>query len=292
MVIITDYSAPNNQIDKSKEIKKYQRRLKPEPTEKQKFNEYLTYQQPILDELNYNTEKKRQKKEQRKEEDFIRTEELKDKREEQLKKKALMGKTPEIKQRLQEDLFDVKPVINKDPNPTINTNIDLIDFTETPQRQEEIKQEEAIIKIEKGIIDKIKRNRAKKEMEQQKTINNINKIISASDYDNQLLINKAFEKASDEVKKDQAAARIQGVIKKNIIQPLYEKGKELFELKKGEPEREVPKPKGRPKLTEEEKAAKKEEKRKAKEEIKALEAMAAEIEATPARGKKKGKGKK
>jgi len=51
---LSDYNYLKNQQDPVKKFNKYKRQLSKKPNEKQKYYAYLTYEQPILDELNYN----------------------------------------------------------------------------------------------------------------------------------------------------------------------------------------------------------------------------------------------
>jgi hypothetical protein len=46
---ISDYNSLKNQKDISKMLNKYKKKLPTQPTELQKYYQYMTYQQPILD---------------------------------------------------------------------------------------------------------------------------------------------------------------------------------------------------------------------------------------------------
>jgi len=84
---LSDYSSLKNQQDYTKIIDKYAKnKLEIQPTELQKYYQYLTLQQPILDELNYVAERMRTEDIKTKTNDYNFIEELKNKREEELQK--------------------------------------------------------------------------------------------------------------------------------------------------------------------------------------------------------------
>ena len=57
---ISDYNSLKKQTNNGSIVKKYQsKKLETKPTELQKYYQYQTYQQPILDELNYVAERMR-----------------------------------------------------------------------------------------------------------------------------------------------------------------------------------------------------------------------------------------
>lgn len=163
---LSDYNSLKNQQDNAKIIKKYQsRKLKTEPTELQKYYQYLTYQQSILDELNYVAQRMKDENIQKQKEDFNFIEDLKLRREKTMQEEAKMEST--IKE-MRESLFNYPSVeIEKDITPTIITDNEL----ETQIQEEPImitKEEKSSLKIQKAILDKIKRNRAKSEVRQKK----------------------------------------------------------------------------------------------------------------------------
>lgn len=163
---LSDYNSLKNQQDNGKIIKKYQsRKLKTEPTELQKYYQYLTYQQSILDELNYVAQRMKDENIQKQKEDFNFIEDLKLRREKTMQEEAKMEST--IKE-MRESLFNYPLVeIEKDITPTIITDNEL----ETQIQEEPImitKEEKSSLKIQKAILDKIKRNRAKSEVRQKK----------------------------------------------------------------------------------------------------------------------------
>ena len=121
---LSDYNSLKNQQDNGKIIKKYQsRKLKTEPTELQKYYQYLTYQQSILDELNYVAQRMKDENIQKQKEDFNFIEDLKLRREKTMQEEAKMEST--IKE-MRESLFNYPSVeIEKDITPTIITDNEL-----------------------------------------------------------------------------------------------------------------------------------------------------------------------
>lgn len=105
---IKDFSTPLIINDNSKIIKKYSsRKLKLEPTDEQKYREYLTYKQPILDEAIYVSLKEKEKSFENEKKIFEFIQNLKNKRNLEETNKAL---------------------IKQDITPTIQTDFDLIKF--------------------------------------------------------------------------------------------------------------------------------------------------------------------
>jgi hypothetical protein len=220
---LSDYNSLKNQQDNGKIIKKYQsRKLKTEPTELQKYYQYLTYQQSILDELNYVAQRMKDENIQKQKEDFNFIEDLKLRREKTMQEEAKMEST--IKE-MRESLFNYASVeIEKDITPTIITDNELefeirdINFKE--------REEKSALKIEKAILDKIKRKRAKKIVETEKKIKNINDVmlkVMENEKDN---INNAFENAKEQTLKEQASNLLKASIKRAEIQPIYRDGVE------------------------------------------------------------------
>lgn len=122
---ISDYNSLKKQQDYGAIIKKYQsRKLKTQPNELQKYYQYMTYQQPILDELNYVAERIKNENIQKKKDDFNFIEDLKIKREQKMKEQAVKEK--DINNNIRNDLFDYNSTIKYDDmTPTINTDIEL-----------------------------------------------------------------------------------------------------------------------------------------------------------------------
>ena len=68
---ISDYNSLKKQHDNGRKVKKYQSvKLQTKPTELQKYYQYMTYQQPILDELIYVAERMRTEDINKQKEDF------------------------------------------------------------------------------------------------------------------------------------------------------------------------------------------------------------------------------
>ena len=141
---ISDNNSLKKQRDYAKIVKKYQsKKLETKPTELQKYYQYLTYQQPILDELNYVAERMRTEDIKTKTDDYNFIEGLK------IKKEGLMNETSkeEGKDIAREELFDTSSTEkNDDMTPIINTDVEMeyptepqpqpITISNTPQIQE------------------------------------------------------------------------------------------------------------------------------------------------------------
>ena len=127
---ISDYNSLKKQVDKGKIVKKFQSvKLQTKPTELQKYYQYLTYQQPILDELNYVAERMRTEDIKKKTEDYEFTEKLKIKREELMKETS----KKEGEDIAREELFDASSTkINDDITPVINTDVEM-EYPTEPQ---------------------------------------------------------------------------------------------------------------------------------------------------------------
>jgi hypothetical protein len=134
---ISDYNSLKNQRDNATIIKKYEnKKIQTEPTELQKYYQYLTYQQPILDELNYVAERMRNEDIKTKTDDYNFVEDLKIKRENQMKEDA--NREEDIKNDIRSDLFDYSSTVKQDDmTPIINTDVEL----ETPSIIEQQQQE-------------------------------------------------------------------------------------------------------------------------------------------------------
>jgi len=129
---ISDYNSLKKQRDYGKKIKKYETiKLKTEPTELQKYYQYQTYQQPILDELNYVAERMRTEDIKKKTDDYNFIEELK------IKNEGLMKETSKKEEEAgMETLFDKSSLIkNDDMTPAINTNVEM-EYPKEPTKEQ------------------------------------------------------------------------------------------------------------------------------------------------------------
>lgn len=212
---ISDYNSLKKQRDPATIVKKYSsKKLQTEPTELQKYYQYMTYQQPILDELNYVAERLKTEDIETQKKNFNFIEDQKIEREKRMKELAGMNK-----ENIRNELFDASSIKKQeDMTPTINTDLELeylkptelkselfdgyednqpikeeffelsrteekvtkakkkregrkkakAKQEEEKQKEEEqkIKEEKSAIKIENAILQKVKRERAKKELEQ------------------------------------------------------------------------------------------------------------------------------
>ena len=129
---ISDYNSLKKQTNNGGIVKKYQsKKLETKPTELQKYYQYQTYQQPILDELNYVAERMRTEDIKKKTDDYEFTEKLK------IKKEGLMKdlSKEEGKDIAREELFDVSSTEkNDDMTPVINTDVEM-EYPTEPQPQ-------------------------------------------------------------------------------------------------------------------------------------------------------------
>jgi len=121
---ISDYNSLKKQYNPSQIINKYKKKLPTEPTELQKYYQYLTYQKSILDEANYVAERMRNEDINKEKSDFNFIEDLKIKREGEMKKKSQLEK--DMNNIIRNDLFDDASTIKQDdPTPTINTDVEM-----------------------------------------------------------------------------------------------------------------------------------------------------------------------
>lgn len=119
---LSDYNSLKNQRDYGAIIKRYEKvKLETKPSELQKYYQFLTYKQPILDELNYVSERLKTEDIKKQNENFEFIEKLKNKNETKLK--DLSKKEKDLSNEIKIDLFD-NP-INKDLTPTINTDLEI-----------------------------------------------------------------------------------------------------------------------------------------------------------------------
>ena len=142
-VNISDNNSLKKQRDYGKIVKKYETvKLKTEPNELQKYYQYQTYQQPILDELNYVAERMRTEDIKTKTDDYNFIEDLK------IKREKLMKETATAKKEIgTETLFDEESIIKQeDMTPVIATDlefeiIDRIDRIENNNKEQVFIQE-------------------------------------------------------------------------------------------------------------------------------------------------------
>jgi hypothetical protein len=131
-VNISDNNSLKKQRDYGKIVKKYETvKLKIEPNELQKYYQYQTYQQPILDELNYVAERMRTEDIKTKNDDYNFIEDLK------IKREKLMKETATAKKEIgTETLFDEESIIKQeDMTPVIATDLEMV-YPAKPQARE------------------------------------------------------------------------------------------------------------------------------------------------------------
>ena len=129
---ISDYNSLKKQSNNGVKVKKYQsKKLETKPTELQKYYQYQTYQQPILNELNYVAERMRTEDIKKKTEDYEFIEKLKKEGEGLMKENA----NKEGKDIAKEELFDISSTEkNDDITPVINTDVEM-EYPTEPQPQ-------------------------------------------------------------------------------------------------------------------------------------------------------------
>ena len=129
---ISDYNSLKKQSNNGVKVKKYQsKKLETKPTELQKYYQYQTYQQPILNELNYVAERMRTEDIKKKTEDYEFIEKLK-KEGEGLMKETSKKEGEDI---AREELFDISSTEkNDDITPIINTDVEM-EYPTEPQPQ-------------------------------------------------------------------------------------------------------------------------------------------------------------
>ena len=139
---LSDYNSLKKQRDNGAIVKNYSsKKLKTQPTELQKYYQYLTYQQPILDEINYSAEKMKDENLKKQKEDWEYTEKLKEQREKSMKDMVGKTETKTAQDQIRKDLFDDEPKPPADFDPTFQTDNDL----ELEIRDKEQVFEEAVI---------------------------------------------------------------------------------------------------------------------------------------------------
>jgi len=119
---ISDYNSLKKQRDPATIVKKYSsKKLQTEPTELQKYYQYMTYQQPILDELNYVAERLKTEDIETQKNNFNFIEDQKIEREKKMKELAGMNK-----ENIRNELFDASSMKKQeDLTPTITTDLEL-----------------------------------------------------------------------------------------------------------------------------------------------------------------------
>jgi hypothetical protein len=119
---VSDYNSLKKQRDYGAIINKYENiKLKTKPNELQKYYQYLTYQQPILNELNYVAERMRNEDIKTKTDDYSFIEDLK------IKREGLMKTNSAIEKDISKDtLFDKSSEIkNDDKTPVIESQLEM-----------------------------------------------------------------------------------------------------------------------------------------------------------------------
>ena len=197
----SEYNSLKNQQNKSIITDKYSsRKLKQGvATEKVKFYEYLTYQQPILDELIYVAERMRNENIQKQKEDFDFIQKLKQEREIRLKKASELQKdNKEIK----EELFGEVPM-PKDETPTMTSELEM----EIPDDYNKVMERLISENRKKEGYSKQQLEMMKRKSERKKTIEGA--ITSIKEDIN--VINSVFKKEKEMIAKDQEENLIEAV---------------------------------------------------------------------------------
>ena len=279
---VSDYNSLKNQRNNSKRIKEYQSvKLDTEPTELQKYYQYLTYQQSILDELNYVAERMRTEDIKKKTDDFKFTERLKIDRENNMKENSLKEEDKGM-----ETLFDKSSLVKeKDKTPVIVTDIEL----ETEPTKEKIDlmrselfEEEGPIK--EDIFELSRRQQKKKNKKEAKIVEDTAVATLQGAFRNKIARNKTIERGLEIVKN--INPKIKNIEELNQVKSM---AKEMFSEDKNKELSEAP--------TEQIKTAKQIAKEQQKAAIKAekqaaREQQKAEIKAEKQAAKKSKKSKK
>jgi hypothetical protein len=240
---ISDYNSLKKQRNIGSIINKYRKRLPTIPNETQKYYQYLTYQQPILDELNYVAERLKTEDIRKQKDDYDFIENLKIEKEKKLKNESVNNKEGFLF-----DLFDdVSTVKNEDKTPTINTELEMVYpdtrnaskvqndlfsdifsdiFSGADTLIEEKPKKEKTLEELQLIEEKKKKSKERKEAKKQKTPEEL------------LLIEekkaKKEAKKEEKKKKEEAARIIQGAIKnrkafKEFVDTGFKKKKPIVE---------------------------------------------------------------
>jgi len=132
---ISDYNSLKKQRDAGAIVKKYSsKKMQTEPTELQKYYQYMTYQQPILDELNYVAERLRTEDIETQKKNFNFIEDLKINQEKKMKTLAEVNKED-----IRNELFDDNSIRKQeDATPTITTDLELEYLQKPVENKEEI----------------------------------------------------------------------------------------------------------------------------------------------------------
>jgi len=292
---VSDYNSIKNQRNNAKRIKEYQSvKLDTEPTELQKYYQYLTYQQSILDELNYVAERMRTEDVKKKSDDFKFTERLKIERENKMKEISTKEEDKGM-----ETLFDKSSLVKeKDKTPTIVTDIELeteptikkIDLI----RSELFEEEEAPIK--EDIFELSRRQEKKKNKKEAKIVEEDTAVATLQGaFRNKIARNKTIERGLEIVKN--INPKIKNIEELNQVKSM---AKEMFSEDKNKALSEAPTEQiktAKQIAKEQQKAVIKAEKQAAREQIKAekkaaREQQKAEIKAEKQAAKKSKKSKK
>jgi len=203
---VSDYNSLKKQRNYGAIIKKYENeKLKTKPNELQKYYQYLTYQQPILDELNYVAERMRNEDIKTKNDDYNFIEDLK------IKREGLMKKNSESEKDIARDsLFDKSSEIkNDDKTPAINTDVELeYEKRDIPIIDNKIKNELIAQAKEDLGFNEVLNNNNKKEIfelsrEGDKEIERMNKKKEEeAQKEEEKAANKAFKEAERAAKKE------------------------------------------------------------------------------------------
>lgn len=194
---LSDTSSLMNIKDNSKIIQKYSSKKLPTiDNDKQKYREYLTKSKPILDEANYVSLKEQEKSLDNEKKIFEYIQNLKDKR----NKQANITPINEVK----------KSVIDQDITPTIQTEMDLINFVE-PEKPKPTKTRK---EFEADLLGLDIDNRNEKERKKRELGVDIGGLIAGELKTNKKVqeINKIFD---DTIKED-AIKKIQALTKQKL----------------------------------------------------------------------------
>lgn len=195
---LSDTSSLMNIKDNSKIIQKYSSKKLPTiDNDKQKYREYLTKSKPILDEANYVSLKEQEKTLDNEKKIFEYIQNLKDKR----NKQANITPINEVR----------KSVIDQDITPTIQTEMDLINFVEPPAKKIPTKTRK---EFEADLLGLDIDNRNEKERKKRELGVDIGGLIAGELKTNKKVqeINKIFD---DTIKED-AIKKIQALTKQKL----------------------------------------------------------------------------
>lgn len=131
---ISDYNSLKKQRNPGAIVKKYSsKKMQTEPTELQKYYQYMTYQQPILDELNYVAERLRTEDIETQKKNFNFIEDQKIEREKSMKTLAEVNKED-----IRNELFDGSSIRKQeDATPTITTDVEL-EYAKPVENKQEV----------------------------------------------------------------------------------------------------------------------------------------------------------